>query len=61
MDISKEELERLPAHLKMRLGYLKLALEKAKKQEEVSHQELILHGIELNKQLKQEEKDSLSD
>jgi hypothetical protein len=69
--LSKEELDKLPAHLKLRLGYLKLAKEKAEKEQKDNKEqqqddlkdktpfELLKLGLE--KQLKQDEKDGLSD
>ncbi|MDM5229347.1 hypothetical protein QUF73_24865 [Cytobacillus sp. NJ13] len=71
--LSNEEFDKLPPSLKMRLGYLKVMKEKQeqqkeeeqlteeqlKEQQEKTPYELLKLGLE--KQLKADEKDSLSD
>lgn len=66
--LTKEEFEKLPAHLKLRFGYLKEVL---KEQQEKEHEEtekhetaqdFLRHGYtQLQKDLDKEQKDALDD
>lgn len=64
--LTKEEFEKLPAHLKLRFGYLKEVLkEQQEKEQEKEHetaQDFLRHGYtQLQKDLEKEQKDALDD
>jgi hypothetical protein len=70
-ELTEEQVRDLPAHLQMRIAYLKLQQKQQEEQRQTEQQQqedskktpqqLIKEGLELQKQLDKETKDSLSD